>query len=349
MFAFQTFFGLSRHRGQSRSCGVTAIHRKMGFTLVELLVVIAIIGILIALLLPAVQAARESARRTQCVNHMKQIGLAMLNYESQSGFLPPVATGWRRLYDEWSGTCDSRVVTKSTKQRYGNIQHNILTFLLPFIERQSVYDSIDMQQNWDGFTNRRITKGEGEGNGQEIEEFLCPSAPYRPNSQASDYASLDFLLVNPYCYLEETGVAQQRNLGEALYGLLELRPVPLRRATDGLSQTFMFFENAGRPLNYLLGLQCPHAQCGNDAPSLVVTGSRWADPASHFAWGHKTECGFTTFMNCSNYDEIYSFHTGGANFLFGDGGATFLTEDLDIDVFVTLFTRAGNDVVSQAY
>ena len=347
MLTFRTHFGFSPGRVQPPSTGVAGAPRRRGFTLVELLVVIAIIGILIALLLPAVQAARESARRVQCLNRMKQIGLAMLNYESQYRVLPPIATGGP-VYDEWSGTCDARTKTKSTKERHGNIEHNILTLLLPFIERQSVYDSIDMQQNWDGFTNRRITKGEGGGEGQEIEEFLCPSAPYRPNSQASDYAGLTFLLDSAYCSLEDAGLAQPRNLEGALYGLLEMRPAPLRRATDGLSQTFMFFEDGGRPLNYLLGQQCPHGQCPGDA-AIVIKGSRWADPDAYFAWGHPEECGFTTFMNCSNYDEIYSFHVGGANFLFGDGSCTFLTESLDVDIFVSLFTRAGDDIVRQAY
>ena len=149
---------------------MSAPPRKVGFTLVELLVVIAIIGILIALLLPAVQAARASARRVQCLNQMKQIGLAILNYESQHQLMPPVVTN-ANPYAADLGTCSSRTRGPLPK-RYGKFDHSILTFILPFIERQSVYDAIDMQQNWDGFTNRRITKGEGGGTGQEIDEFM---------------------------------------------------------------------------------------------------------------------------------------------------------------------------------
>ncbi len=324
---------------------MSAPPRKVGFTLVELLVVIAIIGILIALLLPAVQAARASARRAQCLNQMKQIGLAILNYESQHQLLPPVVTN-SNPYAADTGTCSSRTRGPYPK-RYGKFNHSILTFILPFIERQSVYDAIDLRQNWDGFTNRRITKGEGGETGQEIEEFLCPSVPARPNQQASDYAACIDILDNSFCALQDAGSVRPRNL-EHLLGLLQVFPLPARMATDGLSHTLMFFEDGGRPLNYVLGEQCPSNQCpGEDA--VVVRGSRWADPAAWFVWGHHDECGFTTVMNCVNRDEIYSFHVGGANFLFGDGSATFLTENLDVETFIALFTRAGDDIVSQAY
>jgi prepilin-type N-terminal cleavage/methylation domain-containing protein len=104
-------------------------HRRRGFTLIELLVVIAIIAVLIALLLPAVQAAREAARRAQCVNNLKQIGLACLNYESAVGTLPP-----------------------GTK---GSIWGTYIVFILPYIEQQALYNA------WNGLGDNRTRTGAG--------------------------------------------------------------------------------------------------------------------------------------------------------------------------------------------
>src|SRR6188768_4106472 len=115
--------------------------RLRGFTLVELLVVIAIIGILVALLLPAIQAAREAARRTQCTNKMKQLGLAMLNYESARKQLPlaytPNYTG-----PIGKGTCPG-LNTAGNSQNF-KPHHFVLTFILPYIENQQIFDQIDI-------------------------------------------------------------------------------------------------------------------------------------------------------------------------------------------------------------
>src|ERR1700750_1111529 len=114
--------------------------RSYGFTLVELLVVIAIIGILVALLLPAIQAAREAARRTQCTNKMKQLGLAILNYESARKVLPlaytPNYTG-NQDYGACSGSSNPSTFINNPSN---NLKiHSILTFILPFMEEQSLY------------------------------------------------------------------------------------------------------------------------------------------------------------------------------------------------------------------
>src|SRR4051794_9255863 len=116
---------------RSRRSGMT------GFTLVELLVVIAIIGILVALLLPAIQAAREAARRTQCTNKMKQIGLAILNYESSKKLLPLAYTpnfAGNQTYGPCNGAAPPTTVTSNPAN--GLKTHFVLTFLLPFMEQQ---------------------------------------------------------------------------------------------------------------------------------------------------------------------------------------------------------------------
>src|SRR3954470_19143797 len=114
-----------------------------GFTLVELLVVIAIIGILVALLLPAIQAAREAARRMQCTNKMKQIGLAILNYESAKKQLPlaytPNFTG-----PIGKGPCPG-ANTPGNLDNY-KPHHFVLTFILPYLELQNIYDQIDITE-----------------------------------------------------------------------------------------------------------------------------------------------------------------------------------------------------------
>ena len=130
--------------------------RHRGFTLVELLVVIAIIGILVALLLPAIQAAREAARRTQCTNKMKQIGLAILNYESEKKVLPLAYT------PNFSGNQNNGICGAATpfmNPANGKMHHFVLSFILPYMEYQNVYDQIDFNKNWwDNTTNSHGTQ-----------------------------------------------------------------------------------------------------------------------------------------------------------------------------------------------
>jgi prepilin-type processing-associated H-X9-DG protein len=111
-----------------------------------------------------------------------------------------------------------------------------------------------------------------------------------------------------------------------------------RQCTDGLSQTVMFVEDAGRP-DYWEDGQLKNTQAVNN-----TDGARWADPDAEF-WSHNFCAGFTSMINCNNRNEIYSFHSGGAIFAFADGSVQYIPEDTDITVQVALSTRAGNDVV----
>jgi prepilin-type processing-associated H-X9-DG protein len=129
-------------------------------------------------------------------------------------------------------------------------------------------------------------------------------------------------------------------------------PVPVRKVTDGMSKTFMFFESAGRPLLFN-NQQIQIGEMATMSPGGGLQGyqdTHWADPDVYALWGNSpttTGCGIDTIMNCDNYAEIYSFHTGGAIILFGDGSADLVSETTDVDTFVSLITRAADDVVGE--
>lgn len=142
-----------------------------GFTLVELLVVIAIIGILVALLLPAVQAARESARRVQCIDHMKNLGLAIQNFVSANQRFPPASTGK-----------NNKAGTPPSKPR-----HSCITYILPYFEQSSVYQSLDLRYHWNDTANSDNVKHSKQNLGGVL---ICPSAPSgRASKHVSDYVT----------------------------------------------------------------------------------------------------------------------------------------------------------------
>lgn len=332
---------------------------RRGFTLVELLVVIAIIGILVALLLPAVQAAREAARRIQCTNHIKQIGLGILNFESTNRALPKAYTpNWTG--QQTAGPCSDRRNLPGTKSN-GLAAHYVLTFILPYMEHQAVYDALDLNVAWTGKKNK-----DAGINTIPIPEYICPSAPSRPDRFASDYfAMVDILNVdssgNPsagippgigYCTLEQKTLVKQQRTVDGLEGMLTDEGLLVKKVTDGISKTFLFFECAGRPFQFFLDQDVTPLE-GTRVPGTQFNGGEvktysWANPDNYGIWQPADDCGLTTMMNCRNYDEIYSFHSGGAMFLFGDGSADFLSDTIEVDTFISLFTRAGNDI-SDAY
>ncbi|BBO30483.1 DUF1559 domain-containing protein [Lacipirellula parvula] len=331
----------------SNSAG-TAEQRR-GFTLVELLVVIAIIGVLVALLLPAVQAAREAARRTQCISNMKQLGLAVLNYESAKTTLPPAMT---RVPDQ-----------------------HIFAFMLPYMEQGALFSQWDLEKNWSDpptsakpVTNLTLSR-------TPITLLQCPSTPGagdRRLPNATDYAVCSRYveganstkarliaagrirdrgeLTRVTGWIEQESGAKEQFTGTFWHSMLGQtlisptsagRPVSapnkLKDVTDGLSNSFMFFEQAGIPDYY------EHNGVLVSEKSAQSTG--WADEKTGFDWGHDLEkCGFIPF-NCHNGDEIYSFHQGSSIFTMGDASVKVLQETIDLDAFTSLFTRNGEDTV----
>ena len=150
-------------------CTVPFERRRPAFTLVELLVVIAIIGILVALLLPAVQAAREAARRMQCSNNLKQIGLALHNFEGVHKFLPPGAVAGSTATDAHNAF---RIPTR--------VEHGWAIFLLPWLEQQGVYDLYDLRRDWRAPQNRTARE-------TDLAVFKCPTTPDRDRVDSESY------------------------------------------------------------------------------------------------------------------------------------------------------------------
>jgi prepilin-type N-terminal cleavage/methylation domain-containing protein len=306
------------------------------FTLVELLVVIAIIGVLVALLLPAVQASREAGRRNQCINNMKQIALAILSYETNRGALPPAYTPNDTSAQPY-GSCEGANPPTKKKSNPGNklAKHFVLTLILPYMERQSVSDKIDLAKDYNSGGNATSTK-------VDIREFLCPSGDSRKGVYATDYTALVDIHDANYCkFIEAAGLASRKRPVHKLVGMMRDMPMPTSSVLDGLSQTFMFFEAAGRPFHYVKGV------LKTTPPKIDEKDYRWASNEAYDIWGRvdgTKECGISTIMNCDNDRDIYSFHPDGAVVAFGDGSADYVSESIDIDTFVSLFTAGAIDI-----
>jgi prepilin-type N-terminal cleavage/methylation domain-containing protein len=315
-----------------------------GFTLVELLVVIAIIGILVALLLPAVQAAREAARRAQCTNNLKQLGIASLNYYDANKKFP-------RLYS-W---------IKPQPKNEGIPDHGFFIYLLPYMEYQAAFDAYNFNFIWAHAANKTARD-------TVIPEFICPTAPptasrileYNPTTQPglrhdgayTDYAVNGRVAPSAVCLLWAVDL-QDRDWSGFFTGVPEYEDydtgscppgdlkgqsgiTKLKQITDGTSHTIMYTPDAGRPDYWEDGRKREGAG--------AVSGARWASPDQEY-WTHDICAGATALFNCNNDNEVYSFHVGGGLFSFGDGSVQFLNQDLDTELQVAFITRAGEDFV----
>lgn len=275
----------------------------LGMSLVELLIVMAIISLLVQLTLPAVQSAREAARRIQCQNNMRQLGLAIQNYESANRLLPP---GW---------------------VREKNLDHNFVQFLLPHLEMGTLLQQYDFKVSWKDANNEPLTR-------VEIPMVQCPTAP-REHPFTSDYAV--YMGVRETFnkkLIDEELLKSRENTDGALRG----EPIPSAQVIDGMSNTIFLCEAGGRPDKFWFGGQPARGK---------VNGSRWATPTGRFEINER--CSGTKFkvgsqlMNCTNNNEIFSFHPQGANFLYGDASVQLLFDDIDPDVLVSMLTAKAHD------
>jgi prepilin-type N-terminal cleavage/methylation domain-containing protein len=330
-----------------------SLQRRRGFTLIELLVVIAIIAVLIALLLPAVQAAREAARRAQCVNNLKQLGIALHNFHDVNLNLPSS--------DRPGGaTALPRIAA--------------ITFMLPYIEQNAAYDAYNQRVNWSAPLNSTVVLS-------RLNVFLCPSAQnndaldgdpnpplkWAPNVAAiTDYSptiGVDRRLGTPGLGLA-SAAGDTTTIGPWTGVLPKNTKSRLADVTDGLSNTIAFAESAGRPYVYLKGGKLVD---GNTLIHRVNAGG-WSRPASDFSIDGSSLDGSVLPgpcpINCTNGEDIadqtfpyiyygsegsseaYSFHHGGANFLVGDGSVRFIKETIAMRVFASLITRGAGEFLS---
>lgn len=332
----------------------TRQRRTRAFTLIELLVVIAIIAILIALLLPAVQQAREAARRTQCKNNLKQIGLALYNYESTFSTFPQirVVINGDNGYDDGPSAsfgCPGWIRGSGLSWRF---------MILPFIEQKNLYEQVDtrlagLHSCFPVHVNdTHILRT------QLIAGYLCPSddSPQINSDAPTNYAALDTADWNHHY---DTNSQQ--------IGVLDEKSSKIRDVVDGLSNTAavgevyrgdLFWAHAAG--QNITGQRCRQwaessAYCMGDATmspnaahpgkannsgganadqSQIDTPARitWTDPVN---WGNNNQA--------ENTRPVSSNHTGGAQILLGDGSVKFLSENVDLQTWANTITRAGRE------
>ena len=328
--------------------------RIPGFTLIELLVVMAIIAVLIGLLLPAVQKVREAAARSSCSNNLKQIGLALHNYEATFNYFP--ASGIGPFND---GT---------------PYNHGWMTFLLSFVEQNNVFQLYSRNANWYDAVNQPAVN-------IQIKVYQCPSAVGDhvssgiiddlfylgggPISAAtSDYVNTAFM-DNSFYSANGLSLPLGISYPQGMITTPHYPPppggtpgFPLATITDGLSNTIAVTECANRPQLWVKGRPSSVPVTGGypgttDRSGLVVFGSPWASDLKQFTPKGSTPDGLSKpgscAINCNNDWEVYSNHTGGVNAVMGDGSVRFLAQSISPATFSALVTRAGGEVVPSDY
>jgi prepilin-type N-terminal cleavage/methylation domain-containing protein/prepilin-type processing-associated H-X9-DG protein len=357
---------------------------RSAFTLIELLVVIAIIAVLIALLLPAVQAAREAARRAQCTNNLKQIGLALFNYESSNSAFP---TG---------GESTNVSVTPAVSQ-FIDGGWSTLARILPFMEGGNAFNALNFNlAEYNDAFGANYT-----GASQVVAVYLCPSSTRSPDggrdgtdpndlfSQTNggygynDYGPTVYTDISPFAVGGNgaTPATPYRDKNFRANGLLKQGSTRIAEVTDGTSNTIAIAEDAGRDSRYLspytegiwnnvITRQAAMATINPNDPGPAGGYTpfrrywRWAEPDSGYGVSGSPNnkyrpqrelnnwpmtngpCCVAQGNNAGNNDEIASFHPGGANVLFGDGHVAFLKDSVSVVTLRGLVTLNGGEVIS---
>jgi prepilin-type N-terminal cleavage/methylation domain-containing protein/prepilin-type processing-associated H-X9-DG protein len=298
---------------------------RRAFTLVELLVVIAIIGVLVALLLPAVQAAREAVRRASCLNNLRQLGLALHNYHD--------------MFNKFPGVRDSYLPGPFSTQAH----------LLDYLEQANLSHSIDFSQPTSTGVNQNVAS-------LIVRSFLCPSDPANGRVRGLAYGGCNLVAnvgtgVNNGDYVTGDGVFLLNN------------PVGFRNLTDGSSNTAAFSESIlgdgqnieGTPQRQIVQLagstQPTSTACGS-GPWLGKRGDRWINGGylstayNHFAAPNSATWDCLNAANNYGLKTARSLHPGGVNLLLCDGSGRFIASNVDLAVWKAIATRDGGEAVA---
>jgi prepilin-type N-terminal cleavage/methylation domain-containing protein/prepilin-type processing-associated H-X9-DG protein len=302
------------------------LRRVRAFTLIELLVVIAVIAVLIALLLPAVQAAREAARRTQCVNNLKQIGLAMHGYHSSQDTFPPA----------YITTIVNNPSSPETGPGWG-----WGVMLLSSLEQRPLYNAVN-------FSLQITEPGSMTARTAALSVFLCPSDVGIGTVVVRDGAGKVLLGdLSAGQYVASAGQLEPGEYPDTNNGVFYRNSRNgIRDITDGSSMTLMVGERSRNVADATWVGAVPTVQ--------LCTNPRWAiqecGPASTMVVSHTGSAATGTIYvpnsKSSMVDDYWSFHRGGCNFLFGDGSVRFIKESVNPNIFSYLSTRAGGEVIS---
>ena len=337
----------------SRKLKLESKSSRLGFTLVELLVVIAIIGILIALLLPAVQAAREAARRMQCKNHLKQLTTAFHAHHSAQGHFPSGGWGWT-----WYGDPDRGAGI----QQPGGWVFNIL----PYMEQQAVHQ---MGSDGDPMTITSLQlDGSDARNATPISIMNCPSRrasvvypnpggwPLRgarviPQHARSDYAahsttegyqdSADRQIVEPLSLADGDSVFNWPDMSDHTGIVFQRSKISIRDISDGSSKTYMVGEKYMCPDHYTDGVDI-----GDNMPMYCTQ----SDVLRYASYNFSTGVGAAPMQDTPGYvdsERFGSAHPGGCNMAFCDGSVRLISYDIDVLVHYRLGNRCDGEVIME--
>lgn len=347
--------------------------RASGFTLIELLVVIAIIGVLIALLLPAIQTAREAARRSQCANNLKQLAIAANNYLDTNKLLPP-----------------SGFDTPDRGSGYPNF--SMKAYMLPYMEQQQIYDQINFNHHpiWSGTYEHQGEVVNRTATATIISYFLCPSDPYlgtqpgrnpywAPTNYPNNHGKIRYIT-----NWNNNGPSYTPSTWDGSIGF----KIGNAEVVDGTSKTAIFSEwikghaagnsvaNDLREVYEQAGPNSFGAQTdGDPLIDRMVEDCKARAATANNAWHWKGEawiCGdgargggyqhsappnsYSCTFNDHNYREAAvvnglitagSLHPGGVNVSFLDGTVQFASENVDIRIWRAYGTAAGNETIAQ--